>query len=84
MNDSGLVIIMGMMLKTEQLVLETWQESDWTEFRPIATNPEVMRYITGGVPWSDDLIRSFVNRQVQCYLERGFCRWKLSKRRLRT
>ena len=77
MNGSGLVIIIGMMLETERLVLETWQESDWAEFRPIATDPEVMRHITGGAPWSDDQIRSFVNRQVQCYLERGFCRWKL-------
>ena len=66
-----------MMLETERLVLETWQASDWAEFRPIATDNEVMRYITGGAPWSDDQIRSFVDRQVQCYLERGFCRWKL-------
>jgi RimJ/RimL family protein N-acetyltransferase len=77
MNGSGLVIIIGMMLETERLVLDTWQESDWAEFRPVATDPEVMRYITGGTPWSDDQIRSFVNRQVKCYLERGFCRWKL-------
>jgi ribosomal-protein-alanine N-acetyltransferase len=80
MNGSGLVIIIGMMLETERLVLETWQESDWAEFRPIATDPEVMRYITGGAPWSDDQIRSFVNRQMQCYLDRGFCRWKLVER----
>ena len=36
-----------------------------------------MRYITGGAPWSDDQIRSFVDRQVKLYAERGFCRWKL-------
>ena len=36
-----------------------------------------MRYITGGVPWTDDQIRSFVERQVKLYSERGFCRWKL-------
>jgi RimJ/RimL family protein N-acetyltransferase len=36
-----------------------------------------MRYITGGTPWSDDRIRLFVDRQVNLYAERGFCRWKL-------
>jgi len=67
----------GMILETERLILDTWQPSDWTVFRPIATDPEVMRYITGGAPWSDDQIRSFVERQVKLYAERGFCRWKL-------
>jgi len=66
-----------MIIETERLILDTWQTSDWTAFRPIATDPEVMRYITGGVPWTDDQIRSFVERQVKLYSERGFCRWKL-------
>jgi len=38
------------VLETESLVLSTWQASDWLEFRPVATDPEVMRHITGGVP----------------------------------
>ena len=66
-----------MILETERLVLDTWQTSDWTAFRPIATDPEVMRYVTGGTPWSDDQIRAFVDRQVKLYADRGFCRWKL-------
>jgi RimJ/RimL family protein N-acetyltransferase len=40
----------------------------------------VMRYITGGDPWTDDQIRRFVDRQVVLYIERGFCRWKLVDR----
>jgi ribosomal-protein-alanine N-acetyltransferase len=66
-----------MILETERLILDTWQSSDWTAFRPIATDPEVMRYITGGAPWTDDQIWVFVERQVKLYTERGFCRWKL-------
>jgi ribosomal-protein-alanine N-acetyltransferase len=66
-----------MILQTERLILDTWQSSDWTAFRPIATDPEVMRYITGGAPWTDDQIWVFVERQVKLYTERGFCRWKL-------
>jgi RimJ/RimL family protein N-acetyltransferase len=66
-----------MTLETVRLVLAPWQAADWTAFRPIATDPEVMRYITGGVAWTDEQIRSFVDRQVKLYLGRGFCRWKL-------
>jgi len=69
--------MIDMILETERLVLDTWETGDWTSFRPIATDPEVMRYITGGVPWSDEQIQSFVDRQVRLYLDRGFCRWKL-------
>ncbi len=66
-----------MILNTERLILGTWQSSDWTAFRPIAVDVAVMRYITGGVPWSDEQIRGFIDRQVKLYSERGFCRWKL-------
>lgn len=66
-----------MVLETERLILDTWQTSDWTAFRPIATDVEVMRFITGGVPWSDTQIQDFVERQVKLYSERGYCRWKL-------
>ena len=66
-----------MIFETERLVLSTWQSSDWIALRPIATDEEVMRHITGGVPWSDERIQLFVNGQVQLFLERGFCRWKL-------
>jgi ribosomal-protein-alanine N-acetyltransferase len=64
-------------VRTERLILEPWHISDWEAFRPIATDPEVMRYITGGVSWTDEQIQNFVNRQVILYSERGFCRWKL-------
>ena len=66
-----------MILETERLILDTWQSADWAAFRPIATDPEVMRYITGGAPWTDEQVRNFVERQVKLYSERGFCRWKL-------
>lgn len=66
-----------MALQTERLILDVWNSSDWTDFRPIAQDPEVMRYITGGTPWSEERIRKFVDRQVELYAERGFCRWRL-------
>ena len=66
-----------MLLSTPRLRLEPWQSDDWTAFLPIAQDSEVMRYITGGVPWTEEQVRSFVDRQVKLYAERGFCRWKL-------
>jgi ribosomal-protein-alanine N-acetyltransferase len=72
--------MIAMTLETERLLLDTWQSADWDAFRPIATDVEVMRYITGGVPWSDEQIRSFVSRQVELYRTRGFCRWKLMRK----
>lgn len=66
-----------MALETDRMILDAWDPNDWTAFRPIATDVEVMRYITGGVPWTDEQIIGFVERQVKLYSERGFCRWKL-------
>jgi RimJ/RimL family protein N-acetyltransferase len=72
--------MIGVPLETERLILDTWQSGDWAAFRPIATDVEVMRTITGGVPWSDERIQSFVDRQVELYRTRGFCRWKLMRK----
>ena len=59
----------GMILETDRLFFDTWKLTDWTALRPIATDVEVMRYITGGVPWTDEQIQSFVGRQVKLYSE---------------
>jgi [ribosomal protein S5]-alanine N-acetyltransferase len=67
-----------MIIETDRLCLRVWRISDWTDFRPIATNPSVMRFINGGIPWSDQEIQSFVKRQIELYEEKQYCRWKLS------
>ncbi len=66
-----------MVIETERLILDSWESRDWEELRPIATDVEVMRFITGGAPWPDELIRSFVDRQISTLSGHGFCRWKL-------
>jgi ribosomal-protein-alanine N-acetyltransferase len=54
-----------------------WQPDDWLSLRMIATDPQVMRYISDGTPWPDERIREFVGRQV-AHLDRlGYCLWKL-------
>jgi len=47
------------------------------EFRTIAGDPDVMRYIGDGTPWSEERSRQFVERQVALFGERAFCLWKL-------
>ena len=66
----------GLILTTDRLLLTPWQSGDWADFHHIAADPEVMRYITGGAPWSKEQAREFVERQVIHYLRHGFCRWK--------
>jgi [ribosomal protein S5]-alanine N-acetyltransferase len=64
-------------LETKRLLLCPWEPLDWLAFKPIATDPLVMKYISGGKPWSDEQIVEFVERQGRHFRDRGFCLWKL-------
>jgi RimJ/RimL family protein N-acetyltransferase len=65
------------VLATARLEFAEWEHGDQQALGPIATDPEVMRYISGGFPWSDQEIHEFVQRQRRTAPERGFCLWKL-------
>lgn len=65
------------MLETARMRLVPWQLDDWLLLRPIAADPEVMRYISGGKPWPDERIREFVGRQIDHFDRLGYCLWKL-------
>jgi [ribosomal protein S5]-alanine N-acetyltransferase len=64
-------------LETERVMLLPWDSRDWSAFKPIATDPRVMRYISDGVPWPDSKIVEFVERQRRHFAESGYCLWKL-------
>jgi [ribosomal protein S5]-alanine N-acetyltransferase len=64
-------------LETERLWLAPWSLADLEPSRPIFTDPDVMRYINGGRPRSDDQIREFIARQQKHFASHGFCLWKL-------
>jgi RimJ/RimL family protein N-acetyltransferase len=68
------------MLETERLLLLPWRGEDVEPFRPIATDPQVMRYITGGKPWSDEQIQEFIQRQIAGLERNGFCLWRLVRK----
>jgi [ribosomal protein S5]-alanine N-acetyltransferase len=65
------------MLETERMRLMPWQPDDWLLLRPIATDPEVVRYISNGEPWPDERIRAWAARQVTHFSKFGFCFWEL-------
>src|SRR5260370_30277942 len=65
------------MLETERMCLMPWQPDDWLLLGPIATDPEVVRYISNGEPWPDERIREWAARQVTHFSKFGFCFWKL-------
>lgn len=65
------------MIETERLRLLPWEEEDWAGFAPIAQDPEVMRFINRGEPWSDERIRQFIAKQRTLFTDHGFCRWRL-------
>ena len=68
------------MLDTERLLLRPWRLEDRDAFRPIATDPEVMRYINAGNPWPEERIEEFVGRQMHTLESHGVCLWRLLPR----
>lgn len=63
--------------ETERLLLRTWSEQDAEPFMALAGDPEVVRFITGGVPLDIERLRSLIGRQMDSQAERGWCRWLL-------
>lgn len=68
-------------LETERLWLAPWSLADLEPARPIFTDPDVMRYINGDHPLTDDEIGKFIARQQKHFASRGFCLWKVLLRR---
>jgi [ribosomal protein S5]-alanine N-acetyltransferase len=64
-------------LESKRLLLLPWRSEDWLAFKPIATDPQVMKYILSGKAWPDEKIIEFVERQRSHYLKLNFCLWKL-------
>lgn len=62
------------------MILSEWEAGDWLAFQAIAADPEVIRYIGDGQPWSEERSRRFVERQVALFQKRAFCLWKLAPR----
>jgi len=70
-------------LDTSRVTLLPWDSLDWLAIKPIAQDPRVMKYISAGVPWTDEQIIGFVDRQRLHFAMLGYCLWKLVVKRIR-
>jgi ribosomal-protein-alanine N-acetyltransferase len=68
------------LLKTERLFLREWVPDDWKRYKPLATDPRVLRYIGGGVPSSDERIKRFVWGGIEKAKTRGWILWPVIHR----
>ncbi|HTQ79604.1 MAG TPA: GNAT family N-acetyltransferase [Thermoanaerobaculia bacterium] len=60
-------------IETERLVIRPWQPADEAGFRRMVGDPVMMRYISRGIPWSEERIAEFFGRQSRHLANRGFC-----------
>lgn len=60
-------------LDTERLYIRPWESADRAAFRAMATDPEVMRYVHGGTPYTEQEIDEFLARQSRQLAEHGIC-----------
>lgn len=68
------------VLETERLFLREWVPDDWKRFRPLATDPRVLRFIGRSEPWSDERIRASLNSAITKARTRGWILWPVIHR----
>jgi ribosomal-protein-alanine N-acetyltransferase len=64
-----------LILETERLFLRDWVPDDWRRYKPLATDPHVLRYIGRGEPSTDEKIQGFINGGIQKSRDRGWILW---------
>lgn len=60
-------------LETERLYIRPWEPADRDEFRAMAQNPLVMRYINNGIPLNEEQIDEAMARQARQLEQFGYC-----------
>ena len=58
-------------LTTERLIIRPWTTADRPALIRMATDPDMVRYVTDGVPWTDERIDAFLDRQAGYYEQNG-------------
>ncbi len=67
-------------LETERLFLRAWRDDDLDALAALNGDPEVMRYITGGVPRTREQAEVGLRRQQQNQRELGYSFWAVEER----
>lgn len=64
---------MSFSITTDRLLIRPWEPRDRPAFAALATDPEMMRFMTGGRPWTDEEIDGYFTRQAGTLEANGFC-----------
>lgn len=60
-------------LETDRLLIRPWAPSDRASFLELTSDPEVTRYIHGGLPYSEDETDEWFTRQARLIAEHDMC-----------
>lgn len=60
-------------LETERLILRPWTPDDRAAFTALTYDPEVMRYVHGGQPYSEDEVDEWFTRQARWIRDHDLC-----------
>jgi RimJ/RimL family protein N-acetyltransferase len=63
------------IVRAERLHLRVPSMADLDALAAMWTDPETMRYIGKGVPWTRDEVSARIERGARAHAERGFCFW---------
>jgi RimJ/RimL family protein N-acetyltransferase len=68
------------LIESDRLRIRPFAPDDEAGFRAMVGDPEMMRHISGGQPWSEERIAEFFARQARHLANRGFCLGALVER----
>ena len=61
--------------ESERLSFREFIADDFEAFHAICTDPQVMRFVREGVPWTPEQTRDCIHTANRLSRERGYCRW---------
>ena len=67
-------------IDSERLLIRPWEPGDEPAFRAMVEDPEMMRYISSGQPWTQERVDEFFTRQRRHLSTRGICLGALVER----
>jgi len=67
-------------LETERLLIRPWTPDDRSNFAALTLDPEVMKHIHAGLPFSEEEIDEWFSRQARQVTEHGLCMGALIER----
>ena len=68
------------VFESDRICFCKWSKEDFEDFKNIATNPKVMKYIGTGELWSDERILGFIEGSMELFNRLNFCLWPIYRK----